>query len=258
MPNATIPHKDNKTVNLFTLTLNGNSIGDVVLGNSNIEKEIHDINNALYNRAYERLEFNKEPIIEVTVTDVQYDNIGLILGTAAATISASTANWGVTTGFAIKDDTMVYINGDSSKITCASIVLNSAASGGGTTYTEDDDYVVDAARCMVQCIPTGTHTLIDDTTVYVESGTYATAASERVYISENRIDTEIASGVLLSHTYPDKKVLTIYLPKATITSPLNLSFVTEGLMELPMTIKGLLDTTQTSGRAFGYIDTTTA
>jgi hypothetical protein len=153
---------------------------------------------------------------------------------------------------------MVHINDDSSKIGAASIVLNSAADGGGTTWTEDDDYYIDATRGMVMLDSSGTHTVADESTGYVESGTYTTTASKRIYFSENRIDTASSSGVLLTHNYPDQKVMTIYLPKATITSDLDLTFVTEEKMGLPLTITGLIDTSQTSGQAFGYVNITTA
>ena len=256
MPNASLPHKDNKSVNLFTLTWDGTSIGDVVMGNCNIEKEIHDIQNALYNRTKARLEFNKEPIIEVTTTDIQYDNFAILLGTSTTNISAGTSNYATDTGFTIYDDTMTQINDDSSKVGAASIVLNSAADGGGSTYTENTDYVVDETRGMVQAITGGS--ISDEDTVYVESGTYTTTASKRVYFSENRIDTESSSGVLLTHNYPDQKVMTIYLPKATIVSNTEIPFVVDELMKLPLTIKGLYDSSQSSGQAFGYINITTA
>lgn len=258
MPSATVPHKDNKTVNLFTLTWDGTSIGDVVMGSCNIEKEIHDIMNAYYNRAKSRLEFNKEPIIEVTTTDMQYDNLAISLGVSVTNVSAGTDNYATDTGFTLYEATMVHINDDSSKVGAASIVLNSAADGGGTTWTEDDDYYVDATRGMVMLDSSGTHTVADETTGYVESGTYTTTASKRVYFSENRIDTESSSGVLLTHNFPDTRVWTVYLPKATIVSAFDLTFVTEELMKFPLTIKGLYDSTQSSGQRFGYTNITTA
>jgi hypothetical protein len=258
MPSATVPHKDNKTVNLFTLTWDGTSIGDVVMGKNNIAKEIYNIQNALYNRTKSRLEFNKEPIIEVTTTDIQYDNLGIALGTSVTDVSAGTSNYATDVGFTVYEATMVHINDDSSKIGAASIVLATAADGEGTTLTEDDDYYVDATRGMVMLDSSGTHEVEDESTLYVKSGTYTTTTSKRIYFSENRIDTESSSGVLLTHNYPDQKVMTIYLPKATITSDLDLTFVTEELMKLPLTITGLIDTSQTSGQAFGYIDITTA
>jgi hypothetical protein len=258
MPHSTTrPYKTNKTAGGFTIKLDDAVIGDVEEGNIVIGKENIDINNALTSRPKERLEFLLPPVITCTCVDIHWDTLSEILGIAESNISAGTDNYATDVGFTIYDDTMVKINGDSSKSGSDSIVLNSAAGGGGTTYTEDDDYVVDDTRGMVQCIPTGTHTLVDGTTVYVGSGTYTTTASKRILLQQDAIDTEVT--VELEHTFSDGETLTIYLYKANVTSDLTINFPfnrTEKV-NLPITITGLEDATN-DGSEFGYIDISTS
>lgn len=260
MPGTTRPHNDNKTVNLFTLGIAGSDIGDVTVGSAKVPKDNYDILNALVNRPKARIQFHHVPVIELVTVDMHYDNFALIAGTALTNISAGTTNLDFTIGFVIHEEKMSRINGVTyhSGVT-PGVVLNSAASGAGTTYTEDDDYVVDSETGEVQCIPTGTHTLADGSTVYVQSGTYITQDSKRVKLQSAKIDTEIA-GVTLAHTYSDAETLTLYLYKANIISDLDLNFILGGggeFMGLPMTIAGLYDSTHAT-EEYGYLDVTTA
>jgi hypothetical protein len=257
MPNATRPHKTNKTAGGFTLKIGGNLIGDVIEGNIVVGKENIDIMNALVSRPKERLEFLLPPVITCTCVDIQWDTISEIAGIAESTESAGTDNYATDIGFTIYDDTMVHINNDSSKTGSDSIVLNSVADGGGTTYTEDDDYVVDDTRGMVQCIPTGTHTLADETTVYVGSGTYTTGDSKRILLQHDAIDTE--DNITLEHTFSDGETLSVYLYKANVTGDLgvNFPFNRTELVNLPITITGLYDSTH-DAEEYGYIDISTS
>ena len=256
MPHATTrPYKTNKSVGGFTLSIGGNLIGDVIEGNVEIGKDNIDIEDALVSRPKERLEFLQVPVITCTCTDIHWDTMSEILGIAESNVTAGTDNYGTDIGFTIYDDTMVYINNDSSKAGAASIVLNSAADGGGDPYTENTDYIVDAVNAMVQAIPEGGIT--DEQTVYVASGTYTTQDSKRILLPQDVVDTE--NNITLAHTFSDGETLTVYLYKANVTSSLaiNFPFNRTELINIPLVITGLYDSTH-DGSEYGYIDISTS
>jgi len=127
---------------------------------------------------------------------------------------------------------------------------------------EDDDYVVDEVKGAVQCIPTGTNTLADGSTVYVESGTYITADSKRIYLGKDPVDCEIANAVL-SHNFPKNaagniETLILKLWKAGVTSDVEIPFGADEHIGLPLTITGLEDSSQAAGQEWGYLDITTS
>lgn len=256
MPHATTrPNKANKTAGGFTLKIGGNLIGDVIDGNITYGKEVIDIMDALVSRPKERLEFLLPPVIECTCTDIHWDTMSEILGIAESNVSAGTDNYATDVGFTIYDDTMTYINDDSSKSGAASIVLNSAADGGSTQYTNPEDFILDATRAMVQATSDGDIT--DEATVYVESGTYTTYDSKRILLYHDLVDTE--DNVTLTHTFSDGETLTIYIYAANVTSGLtiNFPFNRTDLVNIPLTITGLYDDTYDASE-YGYIDTTTS
>lgn len=256
MPHATErPNKVNKTAGGFTLKIGGNLIGDVTDGNISIGKDVIDIMNALISRPKERLEFLQVPVITCTCVDIHWDTMSEILGIAESNVTAGTSNYATDVGFTVYDDTMTYINDDSSKAGAASIVLNAAADGGSTTYTENTDYVVDATNAMVQVIAGGA--ISDEATVYVESGTYTTADSKRILLYHDKVDTE--NNITLEHTFSDGETLTIYLYKANVTSPLEIQFPFNrtDLVSMPLIITGLYDSDYDASE-YGYIDITTS
>jgi len=255
MPHATTrPSKVNKTAGGFTLKIGGNLIGDVTEGNLSIGKDNIDINDALKSRPKSRLEFLQTPIIECVCVDIHWDTISEILGIPESTVTAGTDDYATDVGFPIYQATMAYINADSSKNTATDIVLNTAADGAGDDYTENTDYIVDSTRAMVQTIG---EQIADGATVYVKSGKYATSASKRILMYQDKIDTE--NNITLEHTFSDGETLSIYLYKANVTSPLEIQFPFNrtDLVSMPLTITGLIDTDY-DGSEYGYIDITTS
>jgi len=99
--------------------------------------------------------------------------------------------------------------------------------------------------------------IADGATVYVKSGKYATSASKRILMYQDKIDTE--NNITLEHTFSDGETLSIYLYKANVTSPLEIQFPFNrtDLVSMPLTITGLIDTDY-DGSEYGYIDITTS
>lgn len=262
MPHADIPHKANKSINLFDFTIDGNSVGRVRAGVPTFPKQVIDILNAKTQNPVDRQMFLKAPVIELTVLDLHWDNFAYLIGVSVSDISAGTTALSVLIPFIIHEEKMSPINNRSFESgVSAGVVLNSAASGAGTTYTEDDDYVVDEIAGKVQCIPTGTNTLADGSTVYVSSGTYITTTSKRIYLGKDPVDCEIANA-LLTHDFPKNdagniETLIIKLWKAGITSDVEIPFTADDHIGLPFTVTGLEDSSQSSGQEWGYVDITT-
>jgi hypothetical protein len=263
MPNASIPHKGNKSINFFDFEINGNSVGDVKLGIPTLPKQVLDIMNAKTWNPKQRRIYLKAPIINLTTLDLHWDVFAWLIGVDVSDISAGTTALATDVPFVIHEEKMSAINNRSYESgVSAGVVLNSAANGVGTTYVEDDDYVVDEVAGKVQCIPTGTNTLADGATVYVESGTLITTASKRIYLGKDPVDCEIANAVL-THDYPKNsagniETLIIKLWKADITSDVEIPFGSDGDIGLPMTLTALEDSSQASGQEWGYLDISTS
>lgn len=259
MPTALRPNKVNKLIRMFTLENDVGSglvnMGTIRVGKTNIEKEIIDILSNTTARATERLEFLEAPIIEATTLDINWVLWGEMLGLSVTDIGGGTENLSFVTAFTIYSDQAASVNGGG-YYGLASVVLNSAASGGGTTYVEDDDYVVDGVNGTVICIPTGTNSLTNGSTVYVESGTYTTTTSKQINLIATKIDTEALFK--LSHTTNDAKTLVVNLWKGNIVSALDMTFVAKGeTMGVPLIIKGLDDTANHATNPLGYLSLTT-
>jgi len=258
MPSATRPADANKLVRMFNLFIDQGggeaNMGTIKAGKGNVGKQMIDILSNTTSLPTSRIEFLEPPLIEATTLDINWTLLGEICGLTVSDITAGTENYATDIGFAIHDTYMVAINGES-YTGADSIVLNSAADGGGTTYTKDDDYVVNETTGEVQCIPTGTNSLADGTTVYVESGTYTTVDSKRVNLTTGKINTE--GAVRLAHTTTDSKTLTIKMWKANISSPLDLTFVPrDDVMGVPLIFNGLDDTANHASNPLGYLDIT--
>ena len=262
MPHASIPHKDNKSINQFELTIGGNSIGRVRVGIPTLPKQVLPILNSKTQNPVGRQMFLKAPNIELTTLDLHWDVFAWLIGVAETDITAGTDTLSVLIPFVIHEEKMSAINNRTFESGVSpGVVLNSAASGAGTTYVEDDDYVVDEPAGKVQCIPTGTNSLADGSTVYVGSGTYITTASKRIYLGKDPVNCEVAN-VLLTHDFPNNsaskiEVLTLKLHKADIISDVTIPFSNDDHIGLPLTIAGLEDSSQTKGQEWGYLDITT-
>ena len=260
MPHATIPHKDNKSINLFTFTIDGNSIGDVRVGVPTLPKQVIDILNAKTQNPKQRQMFLKAPVIELTTLDLHWDVFAYLIGVATTDITAGTTALATDIPFIIHEEKMSAINNRSYESgVSAGVVLSKTE--GGLALVEDDDYVVDEVAAKVQCIPTGTNGLTDGSTVYVKSGTYITTASKRIYLGKDPIDCEIANA-LLTHDFPKNaagniETLILKLWKAGITSDVEIPFGSDDHIGLPMTITGLEDSSQASGQEWGYLDIST-
>ena len=259
MPNASIPHEDNKSINLFDLSIGGNSIGDVKIGVPSLPKAVHEILNARSGNPKKRRIFLKPPIINLTTQDIHWDIFAYLIGVAVSNITAGTTALATDIPFIIHEEKMSAINNRSYESgVSAGVVLSKTE--GGAALTEDIDYVVDEPAGKVQCIPTGAGGVADGSTVYVKSGTYITTASKRIKLQKDIVDCEVAN-VLLTHDFPKNasgnvETLILKLWKADITSDVEIPFGFDDLMGLPMTITGLEDSTQ-AGQQFGYVDITT-
>lgn len=259
MPTLLRPNKVNKLVNMFNLEIdNGGGLvnmGTIKAGKSNIGKLIADILSNTSGLPTERLEFLEPPVIEATTLDINWVLWGEMLGLTVTDIGAATPALATDIGFKIYSDQNASVNGGG-YYGLDSLVLNTAADGGGTTLTEDDDYTVAGVDGTVVCIPTGTHSLANDTTVYVESGTYTTTTSKQINLLVTKVDTEALFK--LTHTTNDSKSLVLYLWKANITSGLDMTFtVKPDLMGVPIVITGLDDTANHASNPLGYLSLTT-
>jgi len=262
MPNASIPHEDNKSINFFTLTIDGSSIGDVKLGTPRIPKQVLEIMNAKTGNPKKRRVFLKAPVIDVTTLDLHWDVFAWLIGVTESNITAGTADLDKTIAFKVYEDYAVDVNGktyESGLDKTTGLALASTATSGGIVYTEDTDYAVDYTNSTVILIVGGA--IADGGTVYVRTGKYTTTASKRIYIGKDIVDCEIAE-VLLTHDYPkdasgNTESLTIKLYKAGITSDVEIPFGSDDLIGLPLTITGLEDSSQSAGHEWGYVDIST-
>ena len=259
MPTTLRPNKVNKLVNMFNLEINKGeglvNMGTIKAGKSNIGKLINDILSNTSGLPYERLEFLEPPIIEATTLDINWVLWGEMLGLTVTDIGAATPALATDIGFKIYSDQNAPVNGGG-YYGLDSVVLNAAPNGGGQTYVEDDDYTVAGVDGTVVCIPTGTNSLANDTTVYVESGTYTTTTSKQINLLVTKVDTEALFK--LTHATNDSKSLVLNLWKANITSGLDMTFVGKpDVMGVPIVITGLDDTANHPDNPLGYLSLTT-
>lgn len=259
MPTTLRPNKVNKLVNMFNLEIdNGGGLvnmGTIRAGKSNIGKLLNDILSNTSGLPVERLEFLEVPIIEATTLDINWVLWGEMLGLTVTDIGAATPDLATNIGFKIYSDQNASVNGGGF-YGLGSVVLNSAPDSGGTSYVEDDDFTVAGVDGTVVCIPTGTNSLANDTTVYVESGTYTTVASKQINLLVTKVDTEALFK--LTHATNDSKELVLYLWKANITSGVDMTFALKpDVMGVPIIITGLDDTANHPTNPLGYLSLTT-
>jgi len=262
MPHASIPHRDNRSINNFEFTIDGNSIGDVRVGIPTLPKQVIDILNSKTNNPKQRQMFLKAPVLELTTLDLHWDVFAWLIGVTESTISAATADLDKTIAFKVYEDYAVNVNKrtyESGLDTETALVLASTPTEGGVSYTENTDYATDYTNGTAIVLPAGA--IDDGGTVYVRTGKYITAASKRIYLGKDPVDCEIANA-LLTHDFPNNsagkiQVLTIKLHKADIISDVTIPFGADDHIGLPLTVTGLEDSGQSKGQEWGYVDITT-
>ncbi|MFB6088908.1 MAG: hypothetical protein ABEK36_03975 [Candidatus Aenigmatarchaeota archaeon] len=251
MPGATVPHDDNVMVDVFSISVNGQSLGRIQVGSITGEKRIIDIIDGNTNNPVGRKMFYKPLVITGETVDLHWLVIAELSGLSPEDISAGTSAIPTDIGFTVYDDKVSKICGNNYINGVENVVLNSAANGGGTSYTEGTDYVVQDDEGTVSLIEGGA--INDGDTVYVESGNYVTVDSKRIKLKKDELDAEI-SAVSVTKDFTDGKTLTIYMYKGHFTNNLEFAFeLSDEPMQIPFEITSIQDDTH-AGEEFGYID----
>lgn len=265
MAGNSIPSQENLILRCFKLSLTldiGGTIdmGNIQLGEVNIEEEMIPILNGQSNRPNFRKFFTKPPHIECETLDAHPDVFKALIGKAYSNIGA-----GATT---VTDEPIALSGDDKSGAAGwhklvhgagheAPIVMTGIDDAAGAsppfTYVQYTDYVINYETGKVARVATGS--IVDGQTVYATYD-YVTQTSIKFTFGLTQLNKQ--GSALLTYTYINGAILTLTLPKMNVTSPFKVPFAvdSEGA-HIAIAIDGLEDDSQAVGEKLGWLVKTT-